>query len=419
MTTLRGWLHATVWSTAGLAAASGFGQFGVIALLGDLADAFGEPAGRGGIAPTVGMAGTTLGVGLAIIRLASLASLPAASIADRFGRRRVLIAVCAAGLGFTVVSAASPSWWWFVAILAVGRPLLAATNAVAGVIAAEETTSQDRSKAIALVSAAFAVGSGLFAVSRALLDQWIGFRGMLALAVVPLLLVPLLGRRIEEPERFTSATVGATPRRRLVGPMPRSLRPRLVTLSAIHFATGLLSGPVNSYIFLYGEQVQGVDATAMAALFVASGVTGMAGLLAGRWGADRLGRRVTAASGLVAGATFAFVTYSGSRVALFVAYPLTVLAAAAFTPAAGALDAELFPTRARATAAGWIAAAQILGGVCGLAAFGVLADTFASFTAAAAAVCVPVAALSLAYVRLPETRGLRLEESGRPPTDDS
>ncbi|MBW3578988.1 MAG: MFS transporter [Actinobacteria bacterium] len=414
MTKLRGWLHATVWSTAGLAAASGFGQFGVIALLGDLAEAFGEPAGGGGI-PQVGMAATTVGLGLAVIRLASLASLPAASIADRFGRRRVLIAVCAAGLGFTVVSAASPSWWWFVAILALGRPLLAATNAIAGVVAAEETTSQDRSKAIALVSAAFAAGSGLFAVSRALLDQWIGFRGMLALAVVPLMLVPVVGRRIEEPERFASVT--AAPRRRLVGPMPRSLRPRLVTLSAIHFGIGFLSGPVNSYIFLYGEQVQGVDATAMAALFVASGVTGLAGLLAGRWAADRFGRRVTAASGLAAGAAFAFVTYSGSRVGLFVAYPLTVLAASAFTPAAGALDTELFPTRARATAAGWIAAAQILGGVSGLAAFGVLADTLVSFTAAAAAVSLPAAALSLAYVRLPETRGLRLEESGRPPTD--
>jgi hypothetical protein len=52
-----------------------------------------------------------------------------------------------------------------VALFALGRPLLAGTNAISGVIAAEETRStRDQSKAIALVTAAWGGGTGLIAV---------------------------------------------------------------------------------------------------------------------------------------------------------------------------------------------------------------------------------------------------------------
>lgn len=46
-----------MWATAGLAAASGFGQFAVVALLGDLAEEFGQPLRGEGFAAEVGMSG--------------------------------------------------------------------------------------------------------------------------------------------------------------------------------------------------------------------------------------------------------------------------------------------------------------------------------------------------------------------------
>ena len=78
-------------------------------------------------------------MGLAIIRIASLGSLPLIGIADRFGRRRVILTVTVAGLTLTATAAASPGYWWFVVIFALGRPLLSATNALAELMAAEET----------------------------------------------------------------------------------------------------------------------------------------------------------------------------------------------------------------------------------------------------------------------------------------
>ncbi len=410
---LRSWRHPAVLAAAAMATAAGFGQFGVVALLSDLAAEFGAIEPGDGIAGEVGMAGTTLGIGLAVIRLASIFSLPAAGIADRFGRRRILLATCAVGLLLTVAAAGAPTWWWFVAIFALGRPLLTGTTAIAGVMCAELTSSVDRAKAMALVGAAFAAGTGLFAVVRAVLDDHVGFRGILLAVAVPILVLPVVARRLEEPARFRSVAERQrrSPRRRLLGPVRPDLIPRLAVLCAIHVGVGLLTGPVNTYVFLFGEQIADLSPTVMSVLFLGSGATGLIGLLVGRWSADRLGRRITAGTAIAAGAGFGIVAYAGHAPSLVVGYPLFVLAWAAYAPAASALDTEVFPTSMRSTAAGWLAASQIVGAVGGLAAFAVLADALGGFGPAAIAISVPVALLAGLYKVLPETRGMELEDS--------
>jgi MFS family permease len=65
----------------------------------------------------------------------------------------------------------------------------------------------------------------------------------------------------------------------------------------------------------------------------------------------------------------------------------------------------------RATAAGWLLAAGVVGAVAGLVAFGRLADVLASFGGAAVLIAVPVVVASLLFARLPETRGLELEQT--------
>ena len=68
----------------------------------------------------------------------------------------------------TVASAASPGYWWFVAVFALGRPFLSATNALAQVTAAEQTGSSNRAKAVAFVAAGYGVGAGLIAIVHSL-----------------------------------------------------------------------------------------------------------------------------------------------------------------------------------------------------------------------------------------------------------
>jgi len=413
---LHGWHDPAILATGALAAAAGFAQFGATSALADVARSFGKPSPTGtSIAAEVGLSFTILGVGLGTIRLAALGSLPLAALADRVGRRRVMLGCTALGLAVTALAALSPSYWWFVALFALGRPLLAGTNAISGVIAAEETHSRDRAKAIALVTAAWGGGTGLIAVVRGVAGTALSWRGLFGLTLIPLLALPLLGRRLEEPDRFErirgAAGVAVAHSRHLLGRAPAALRRRLWLICLLITMLGLVTGPANALLFVYSESVLGLPRLATAAMVVGAGILGLGGLVAGRWAADRLGRRVTAGTSQAVIALAAMLTYSGSAAAAIAGYLLAVVAASVFAPAIGALAAELFPTGIRATVAGWMSVAGVLGAVGGLVLFGVLVTALDDFLVAAAAVALPVLALSPLYARFPETQGMELEES--------
>lgn len=393
-----------------LALGSGFGQFGAVAALGDIARSFGRVTDGATIAEQAGLSGTELGIGLAVLRLASLGGLPLAGWADRVGRRRILLATCGLGLMFTVMAAASPGYWWFVAIFACGRPLLSATNAVAAVSAAELTGAADRAKAVALIAAGYGVGAGLAAITNALAHGTLGFRGTFALAAVPLALLAVVRRWVIEPDRFTRVAGAAEHPVPVLGPVDERFRGRLVLVASLSFAVAVIAGPANSFVYVYAENVLALSGAAIAAMVAIAGITGLAGLLMGSWLADRIGRRATSALAMVAMALLGVLTYSGSRPAVLTGYVLGVLAASTLAPAAGVLANELFPTSVRASVAGWLVAASVLGAVAGLLTFGAIADAGNRFALAAAAVFLPAVGAIALFVFLPETRGLEPED---------
>jgi MFS family permease len=412
---LHRWFDPAILVTAALAAAAGFAQFGVSSSLADVARTFGKPSPSGSsVAAEVGLSFTVLGVGLGIIRLAALGSLPLAGLADRLGRRRIMLACTTLGLAISAAAALSPGYWWFVALFALSRPLLAGTNTVSGVIAAEETRSGDRAKAIALVTAGWGAGSGLIAVVRGLAGTALSWRGLFALLVIPLAAMPLLSRRLREPERFERsrrAHAGGPAAGRVLGRPPAALRSRLWMITALIAMLGFVTGPANALLFVYSESVLHLSKLVTAAMVAGAGVLGLLGLVAGRWTSDHLGRRVTAGVAQATIAAAAILTYSGTASAEITGYLLAIFAASMFAPAIGALAAELFPTSVRATVAGWMSVAGVVGAVSGLVLFGVLVTALESFLVAAAIVALPVLALCPLYARLPETMGLELEES--------
>jgi MFS family permease len=406
---LHRWRDPQVVGLALLAMAAGFGQFGVVAALGDVAKAFGHFGSGASIADQAGLSGTELGVGLAVIRLASLGSLPLAGIADRYGRRRMLITCCAIGLVVTVASAASPGYWWFVAIFALGRPMLSATNSLAAVAAAEETSSVERAKAIALIAAGYGIGTGLVAFIHGF-AAGLGFRFIVGLSAVPLLLMPLIARHVEEPDRFARQTLSGEHRVPVLSAIGREFRARLLVVSVIAFALSVITGPANSFVFLYAENVVHVSGAVTSAMVAAAGVTGLAGLLLGRYLADHVGRRPTAALAMAGMAGFGVLTYSGQATALVLGYVIGVLAAATIAPAAGAFVNELFPTSVRASVSGWQIVAGVIGASAGLLAFGSIADVGHRFGPAALATFLPALAGAVLLVALPETRNREPED---------
>lgn len=410
---LHSWLHHTVIAVALLGVISGFSQYAVTASLADVAAVFGA---NGTEAAEVGILTTTqVGIGLAVIRLASLGALPLASMADRIGRRRVMLTCAAIGLGLTALAAVSPSFWWFVGIVAIGRPLMSSVNAVGAVVASEQTTSQHRTKALALGIVGYAAGVGLVSVLRVPINTVLGwdFRGLFAGALVLLAALPFIGRLLGEPDRFVhlrdhSAT---RPRLRALTAVRPDLRGRLMILVTLTFVFNMVTGPVNTFVFFYAEGELGIAREGMAAAVIATGLIGPVGLIVGRWAADRLGRRLASILPQLLLAAAGVLMYSGTPAALFAGYWIGAIAQAAYGTAFGALSTEVFPTSNRATAQGWLAAAGVLGATVGLVVFGAVTDAVSSFVAAALVVCIPCAVMAAGYLLLPETRGQELEES--------
>src|SRR5690625_2251536 len=248
---LHGWRHPAIIAAASLAMAAGFAQFSVTSALPDVAAEFGEIRQGADIASQIGLSATTIGLGQAIIRLASITSLPLSASADRFGRRNVLLATSAFGLAAAATAALSPTFWWFVIIFAFSRGPLSTTNAMAGVIAAEETRSSDRAKAIALVTAGYGVGAGLTGIIRAIGGDGFGFRPLFGMAIIPLLLVPFIAKRIQEPSRFIRTHQRTQPglKSLSLAPLERSLRGRFAIVATMTFSMAFLTGPINANLF--------------------------------------------------------------------------------------------------------------------------------------------------------------------------
>jgi MFS family permease len=407
---LHRWTDRAVVGVAIATFASGFAQFGVVASLGDVARGFGQVTHGATFADQAGLSGTKLGIGLAIIRLASLGGLPITGLADRFGRRMMLLLTVGAGLTLTAVAAASPSYWWFVVIFACGRPLLSATNGLAQVDAAEQTASTDRAKAEALIAAGYGAGAGAIAIVYSLASHSLGFRGVFALALVPLAFLPLLRRWLKEPDRFAVAAAGSKPPVPVFGAVASPFRRRLAVIVVLAFAVSLITGPANSFVFLFAQNFLHQPGVVTAGMVLGAGVAGLAGLLAGRWLADRVGRRLTGALAMVAVALFAILAYSGSAPALVVGYILGVFSASVFAPAIGALTSELFPTRVRASVVGWSLAAGVIGAVVGLIVFGSVARAGHPFVIAGLLTFLPAVPIMGLFWAFPETRGREPED---------
>jgi MFS family permease len=400
------WLTAPLISVAVLSVAAGLAQFSVTTVIGDVAAHFGQQTDGDDVASQLGMPATTIGLSLAIIRLSSLAALPATATADRLGRRRLLLAAIAIGLGLTALAAASPSYWVYVALVAMARPAITTLNALAGVVAAEEATSVDRSSALALIAVAYGLGAGVVSVGRGLLPGEPSFRVVTAFALVPLLLLPLLARRVREP----SISGHAERATGLPGIVPAGLRGRVAVLALMAGIISMATGPGFTYLFVYGEGVLDATPGTLSLLVLGAGPAGLVGVLIGRFGADHVGRRLTAGIGMALTGVALTIGYGGQVGMLAVGYLGAIAASTAFGPPEGALAAELVPTRVRATVAGWITVTGVLGAVAGLAVFGFLADLTGSFAVAARWIGTLVAASSVGFALLPETRGMELDE---------
>ena len=382
-----------------IALVAGFAQFGAISSLNDVAKHFGHFSSTKTLQSVVGLSGSKLGLGLAALRFASLAALPLASLADRWGRTKVLQRTIVLGLLATAAAALSPSYWVFVLCFAFARPLLSAGSTLVQVITVELSSTKRRINRLVIMAAGAGIGAGLSAILHSLIRGPDSFRWLFSLALLPVFLLVPLVRIIPEPlERANDVPLAR------LGAVPRAQRSRLAVISTVAFTVGLITGPANGFTFVYGEGILKMSPGEVATVVTLSAVTGLAGLLMSQSLAKSVGRRWTVAIGVVATAITAAFAYSGGRTAFIIGYMVGIMAGGLLSPALSAISVEIFSHEVRATAAGWIVVFGVVGAVAGLALFGWVGD--AVHTSSTSALRLPALVTFLPF--LPALLLLRL-----------
>lgn len=391
-----------------VALAAGFGQFGAVASLNDVARHFGHIASGGSLKSAVGLSGSVLGLGLGVLRLASLAALPLASLADRWGRTRVLQRTLTLGLSATALAALSPGYWFFVLCFAFARPLLSAASTLVQVITVELSSTATRINRLVIMAAGAGVGAGFSAIVHGTIRGPSSFRWLFALALIPIVLVVPTVHVVPEPTHRNDDVPLAH-----LGSVPVGLRGRLGVVAIMAFTVGMVTGPANGFAFVYAEGILKISPHIVALVVASSSLTGLTGLLLSRRLARTWGRRWTVALGAVASAVTSTFAYSGGRSNFVVGYLVGVAAAGLLAPAASALSTEIFSHTFRATAAGWVVVAGVLGATAGLALFGLVGDVVhgsgvTALRLPAMVTFLPLLPTLLLLRRLPESRSMEL-----------
>jgi YNFM family putative membrane transporter len=388
--------------------AAGFAEFGATTSLNDVARHFGHLTQSNTIQSVVGLSGSAIGLGLAAYRLSSLAALPLASLADRWGRTRMLRVTLLGGLLITALASLSSGYWIFVLCFALARPLLSVANTLVQIITVEFASVALRIQRIAIMAAGLGIGSGLSAVVHGLVRGPDSFRWLFGLALIPVIFVVPLLHTIPEPvKKPTEAPLAH------LGVVPREARSRLAVVCVLAFVIGVITGPAGGFTFVYAEGILKMRPSSVSTVVVISGVAGLIGLVASRRFARTLGRRWTVAMGVVITAFASTYAYGGGKTAFIIGYILGVGAGGLLSPAVTAVSTEIFAHRFRATAAGWITVAGVLGAIGGLGLFGWVGDTVhtsgaSGLRVAALVTFLPLLPALLLLVRLPESRAMEL-----------
>ncbi len=354
----------------GVALVSSFAQFGAVASLNDVSTHFGAHQNLLHVKALIGLSGSQIALGLAILRLASLGTLFFTSLGDRRARSRVLTTVLYAGLVLTVLAAFSPSYWAFVLIFALARPLLGSASALAQVLTVEHSRGH-RVGMMAVLTAGGGIGAGLAAVLHGVVRGPNSFRWLFALAVIPLLVMPFVLRAL----RGVTAVRASDTR---LGRVPQQLRGSVAVMAGVAFAVGAIGGPANGFAFVYGEGVQHIAPASMSLLVLLCAVTGLVGLLAGNGLSKRFGLRRTLAGAIILVAASATFAYGGGKYEFMSGYLIGIGVSGAMSPVLATLAIQIFPRNNRATCAGWVLVSGVLGATIGLELFGYLVDVLPS-----------------------------------------
>ncbi len=339
-----------------------------------------------------------------VLALGALGALPLSTLADHFGRRS-LIAVGVAGFSMAnFASAFAPSLAALAALRLVAVCFEALVAGVATALIVEEAPASHRGQAVSVLALLAGLGTGVTVIAYPIIaPHW---RWLFLAGGVGVLVAPLIWFRLPEGRTWLAVKVGGSALHLL---FQRPWRRRLLILALTTALLAILLEPAGLLFTVYASDVLHMSPAAISILIVVSGVAGASSYLAGGYLTDRFGRLGPAIALTVATSIAASLSFATATIGFFIGNILWSAFASASTPVFGAWSAELFPTRARATAEATGAVAAAAGGVAGLQTVGLLSQTLGLGRAIELGGIAAVAG-ALLLLFLPETKELPLPE---------
>ncbi len=349
-----------------------------------------------------GSSDTAQGVAGAIVRCGIVFAIALVFLADRKGRRKMLLVSAVLAPIVCGLGALAPSLAWLTVTQTLGRPVGIALLLLVGIVAAEEMPRSSRAYAISVVALAGGLGAGACLVALPLAD--LGERGWRLVYVVPLAFLVIawdLRRRLPESRRFEAPHVTA----------PVLQRRRFALLAASGLLTNLLVAPASFFNNRYLQDVRHYSAAKIALFNGVTNTPGAIGIVAGGKLADVRGRRVVGAVALFVGTVFTVVQFSVGGWPMWLSSTIAAVIGGAGIPALGVYGAELFPTGNRGRAAGLISMLSLVGSSIGLVAAGWAVDRVFGYGAVMAVLGTgPLVVAALVVAFYPETAHHELEE---------
>jgi MFS family permease len=339
-----------------------------------------------------------------VLALGSIGALPLATLADHFGRRR-LIAMAVAGFSIANFgSAFVTSLTALAALRLVAVCFEALVGSVATALIVEESPPGRRGQAVSALAILSGTGLLITVVAYPLLaPHW---RLLYLAGGLGLPAAPLIWFKLPEGRTWERAHVSASALRLLLQP---PWRRRIGVLAATTVLVALVLEPAGLLFTLYASSALKMSAATISLLIVVSGFVAFPAYVGGGFLSDRLGRRAPGVVFTVAYTVFAGVGFVTGIAGFWVGNILWSAAASAATPVMGAWSGELYPTRARATAEATSGVAGAIGGIAGLQLVGLLSVRL-GLGGAIAAAGVAGAAGGVLLLLLPETRGRPLPD---------
>jgi MFS family permease len=316
-----------------------------------------------------------------------------------------LIAIGVAGFSIAnFASAFAPSLTALSLIRMVAVCFEALVAGVATALIVEEAPPGRRGQAVSVLAVLGGLGTLATVLSYPLLaPHW---RWLFLAGGIGLLAAPVIWLRLPEGRTWGKVRPTGSALKLLAG---GAWRRRIVVLSATTALITVLLQPAGLLFTVFASGVLHMTPVAISALIIVSGAAGGAAYLAGGYLSDRFGRRWPAITLTATTAIVTSVSFASGIVGFVAGNVLWSAIASAATPVFGAWTAELFPTRARATAQATIGVAATIGAIVGLQAVGALSQPFGLGRAIE---LVGVAALAGAFLLLllPETKQIPLPD---------